>query len=192
MSSLRRILSSRANGALSRGPKTPLGKQHSSKNALTHGLTADTVILKTEPSENYEVLLGEHLDRFDPADGVEYGMIEEMAAASWRMRRAWAIETRIFDNQISPEPSIPDDLDKMAKAFAGPDGGPPNLALLHRYETRLHLMYQRSMHNMLLLRALGRHNEPNPISEHPMALPAPETPDSIQLAILPPVRLPEA
>jgi hypothetical protein len=191
MSSFRRIQSSRANGALSRGPKTPLGKQHSSQNAITHGLLADCVVLKNEPVENFQVLLGQHLDRFQPADGIELVMIEDMAAACWRMRRAWAIENRIFDNQVSPEPSIPDDLDKMAKVFAGPDGGPPALGLLHRYEARLHLMYQRSLHNMLLLQAVARNNEPNPISEHPIALPAPEIPDSLPLAILPPVTLPE-
>ena len=172
MSSIRRILSSRANGARSRGPKTPLGKQHSSQNALTHGLTADTVILKTEPTGTYQVLFGDHLDRFQPVGGVEFGMIEEMVAANWRMRRAWAIETRIFDNQVSTEPPVLDDLDKLAKSFTPPGGGPPNLALLHRYETRLHLMYQRSMHNILLLRALGTHMEPSPNSEHQAALPA--------------------
>jgi hypothetical protein len=46
----------------------------------------------------------------------------------------------------------------------------PELALLHRYETRLHMMYQRALHNILLLRTLvvpndGIPNEPSPISE---------------------------
>jgi hypothetical protein len=189
MSSLRRIKSSRANGALSHGPITPQGKQHSSQNAITHGLLADCIVLKNEPVENFQVLLGQHLDRFQPADGVELVMIEDMAAACWRMRRAWAIETRIFDNQVSPEP-VADNLDKMAKGFAGPEGGPPNLGLLHRYEARLHLMYQRSMHNILLLQTVSRDKEPNPISEQPIALPAPERLDMKALAALPPV-LPE-
>ncbi len=37
----------------------------------------------------------------------------------------------------------------------------PKLNLLHRYETRLHVMYQRSLHNLLVLRQLGVRNEPN-------------------------------
>jgi hypothetical protein len=41
----------------------------------------------------------------------------------------------------------------------------PELALLHRYETRLHMMYQRALHNILLLRTLAIPNEPSPISE---------------------------
>ena len=37
---------------------------------------------------------------------------------------------------------------------------------MHRYETRLHMLYQRALHNLLLLRATVP-NEPNPISEQP-------------------------
>jgi hypothetical protein len=37
---------------------------------------------------------------------------------------------------------------------------------MHRYQTRLHLNYQRTLYNMLLLRAATVPNEPSPISEH--------------------------
>src|SRR5205807_1210714 len=36
------------------------------------------------------------------------------------------------------------------------------LPLLHRYEARLHLMYQRALHNILLLRTVGTPNQPSP------------------------------
>jgi hypothetical protein len=51
----------------------------------------------------------------------------------------------------------------MADAFSGLADGPA-LALIHRYEARLHLMYQRALHNLLLLRIAAVPNEPNPIS----------------------------
>ena len=35
----------------------------------------------------------------------------------------------------------------------------PKLALLHRYEARLHLMYQRALRNLLLLRQMGDRRE---------------------------------
>jgi len=51
-----------------------------------------------------------------------------------------------------------------------------SLPLLHRYETRLHMLRQRALHNLLLLRSAVP-NEPSPDSEHfdpPLALPEPE------------------
>src|SRR5579871_4025355 len=96
MSSLRRILSSRANGALSRGPLTPEGKRRSSQNAIHHGLLSDCVVLPGESLDTFAEVLAQHVDRFAPADGVELGMIEEMAAAYWRLRRSWAIENALL------------------------------------------------------------------------------------------------
>jgi hypothetical protein len=104
MSSLRRIAASRANGALSRGPVTPTGKRASSQNAVRHGLLARCVVLEEESGDSFETLLQMHLDRLQPADGMEFGMIEEMASSYWRQRRAWAIETRMLQNRIAVNP----------------------------------------------------------------------------------------
>ena len=163
MSSLRRILSSRANGAKSRGPKTPAGKQVVARNAIRHGLLADCVVLGDESRESFQALLAQHLDRLAPADGVEFGMVEEMAAAYWRMRRAWAIETRLLDDAIDAQesPDSPDELGRITAAFSGLATS-PQLALLHRYETRLHLIYQRGLHNLLLLRVYQTNPVPFP------------------------------
>jgi len=188
MSSLRRILASRANGARARGPVTPQGKQRSSQNAIRHGLLARCIVMQNESRESFEAHLTQHVDRLQPADGVEFGMIEEMAAASWRMRRAWALETRMLDNAVAGGLAAgdlaagePDTIDRMAAAFTTLAASPA-LGLMHRYETRLHLIYQRSLHNLLLLRAVLP-NEPSPISEQlldvtPAAPPAESEPNS--------------
>ena len=184
MSTLRRILASRANGRRSLGPITPEGKRHSSINALTHGLLARIVLMQDESPEAFRQLLDDHLLRFRPVDGVEVGFVEEMTAAAWRLRRAWAMETRMLDNRVAEHPgSSADDaadsrLDCMAAVHSDPDAQ-HSIDLLARYETRLHMMYQRALHNLLLMRALDMPNEPNPISGHPVeesalpALPAP-------------------
>jgi hypothetical protein len=164
MSSLKRILSSRANGARSKGPLTAEGKRRSSQNAVTHGLLASQIVMRDESSEGFETVLEEHIRRLQPADGVEVGLVEEMVASHWRLRRAWAIETRLLENQAAVQTS-PDPLDRIANAFEDL-AAKPVLPLMHRYQTRLHLCYQRGLYNMLLLRAATVPNEPSPISEH--------------------------
>ena len=142
-SSLSRIRSSRSNGARSRGPKTIAGKQRSSRNALRHGLLAKQVVLANEATANFDWMIDEHIRRFGPADGVELGMIEEMAAAFWRLRRAWAIETSLMDQGVEAAQSR-GEVARIAAAFSSLADS-PQLALLHRYEARLHRMYQRSI-----------------------------------------------
>ncbi len=59
-SSRRKIVSARANGAKSRAPVTAAGKEAFSPNALSHGLTARTVILFTESTEEYDAQFNAH------------------------------------------------------------------------------------------------------------------------------------
>ena len=92
MSSIRRITASRANGRLSRGPVSAEGRRRSSQNALRHGLLAKCIVLPAENEEAFHRLFQSFLDRFGPVDGFEAGLIEEMAASYWRLRRAWAVE----------------------------------------------------------------------------------------------------
>jgi hypothetical protein len=165
MSSLRRVQSSKSNGALSKGPSTPAGKLRSSQNAVTHGLCATCLVLDDESREHFLTLLQQHVDRFRPADAVEHGMIEEMTAACWRQRRAWSIETRMFNTHMARSKDG-DALDRMAGAF-DIMAAAPSLSLLQRYETRQHLMYQRALRTFIMLRGVKIPNDPSPISEHP-------------------------
>jgi hypothetical protein len=158
MSTIKRIQSSRANGARSKGPATPEGKRRSSKNATRHGLLANSIVMEGESRASFDALLAQHVERFQPADGVEFGFIEEMVAAHWRQRRAWAIETRILENRVK-EKQAGDEIDRMAAAFTDL-AATPGLGLIHRYETRLHCSSQRGLHNFLLVRT-AIPNEPS-------------------------------
>jgi len=169
MRSLRRIDSSRANGARSRGPITPEGKERSSANALRHGLLAKCVVLENESSECFDELVTQHKERFAPADGVEFAMVEEMVAANWRMRRAWAIENRLMEKAIRNQPPG-DEAARIAAAFSDLAAS-PELNLLHRYEARLHRIYQRALENLLVLGEPELPNQPDPISEQSAPLP---------------------
>jgi hypothetical protein len=186
MPSLKLILAARANGARSRGPATPEGKRRSSQNAITHGLLSRSVVMENESRSAFDELARQHVDRFQPADAVELGLIEEMATARWRMGRVCAMETRLLENSVAAQPEG-DELTRMAAAFAEL-AKHPGLALMHRYETRLHCIYQRAFQNLLVLRNTvpvdptitldmpDIPNEPNPISEHPAELSPPDEP----------------
>jgi hypothetical protein len=176
MSSLRRVQSSKANGALSKGPSTPAGKLRSSQNATTHGLCATCLVLDDESRPHFLTLLQQHVDRFRPGDEVEHGMIEEMTAACWRQRRAWSIETRMFNTHMARSKDG-DALDRMVDAF-DIMAAAPSLSLLQRYETRQHLMYQRALRTFIMLRGVKIPNDPSPISEHSPPAPAPPPPPS--------------
>jgi hypothetical protein len=173
MSSLRRITSSRANGRRSKGPVTDSGKLRSSENSLRHGLLARCLVLDDESPEAFQSVLAHHIERIQPVDSLELGLVEEMVAAWWRGRRSWAIETEMLCAAGRDPASPPTPVSRMATAFKDLAGSPA-LPLMHRYETRLHMIYQRAFHNLLLLRA-AIPNDPSPISEHPL-LPAPPLP----------------
>ena len=164
MSSLRRVQSSKSNGALSKGPSTPAGKRNSSLNAIRHGLCAKCIVVDGESRENFLILLQQNVDSFRPAGEVEFGMIEEMCAAYWRQRRAWSLETGMFNKQMALQPDA-GMMDQMVVAF-DTLAASHSLSLLHRYETRLHLMYQRALRTLIMLRPADMPNDPSPISEH--------------------------
>ena len=96
----KQIDAARANGARSRGPKTPEGKAISSQNALKHGLLAQAVLVGSESPKGFDAHVDLHMDRFCPRDGLERELIEEMATSSWRMRRAWAMESRMMNDAL--------------------------------------------------------------------------------------------
>ena len=97
MATQAQIDAARANGARSRGPLTEEGKAKSSQNAFRHGAFAATVVLASESKEEFEILTGEFIQTFQPANTIEMKLVESMAAATWREQRVRQMEKELLD-----------------------------------------------------------------------------------------------
>lgn len=152
MSIDQRSQTSAANGRLSKGPITPAGKRRSSLNSIRHGLLARCLVLEDESPEAFKLLHAYHIQRLQPVDGVEIAIVEEMTASMWRLRRSWAIETHMLDSASAAPQAPTEPLARITAAFTS-RAESVALPLAHRYETRLHMIYQRALRNLLLLRS---------------------------------------
>ena len=96
MTSFRQIEANRRNALNSTGPKSELGKQRSRRNALRHGLTAETVVQCLEDEQDYKQFELSVTADFDARTAVERELVLRLAGLLWRLRRATAIETGLL------------------------------------------------------------------------------------------------
>ena len=178
-SSPRKLESARINGAKSHGPVTDAGRQTVARNAIKHGLAAQTVVLDNESAAEYEAILQCYLDRFEPQCIIELDLVHQLAAASWRVTRSAGVESGLLNKKMQEQKNylqrerrgLPEN-QRIAIAFAALSDRSPSLALLNRYQARFHHEYQRTLKSLLQIQAARLSNKaklpnkPNPISEH--------------------------
>jgi hypothetical protein len=96
MTSYRQIEANRRNALNSTGPRTEAGKQLSRRNAVRHGLTAETVIGRLEDAEDYRQFEAAVIADYDARSAVERELVLRLASVLWRLRRATTMETGLF------------------------------------------------------------------------------------------------
>ena len=96
MTSLKQIEANRRNALNSTGPKTQAGKEQSRRNAVRHGLTAETVVDVLEHPEDYKAFEIAVASDFDVQTAVERELVLRLASLLWRLRRATAIDTGLL------------------------------------------------------------------------------------------------
>jgi hypothetical protein len=99
VTSFRQIEANRRNAFKSTGPTTTAGKQRSRRNAVRHGLTAETVITTLEDEEDYRAFELSVTSGFDAPTAVERELVLRLASLLWRLRRATAIDTGLLQLQ---------------------------------------------------------------------------------------------
>ncbi len=94
------IEASRANGAKSRGPITPEGKNRSSRNATRHGLLSNAILFKDEHDEPFRQHMESFRAEFNPQGSVETALVEKMAIARWRQISVWSLESAVISSTV--------------------------------------------------------------------------------------------
>jgi hypothetical protein len=156
----------------STGPTTPAGKNRSRRNAIRHGLSAETVVTAIEDIEYYQDFEKAVIADYDARTIVERDLVLRVASLLWRLRRATAIETGLLQtnaefllekNQMSQLPFIGEGLasrsqscsqDEISRCFsrlANSDGNA--LAGARRYEAAL---WRQLRQTIFTLRILSR------------------------------------
>src|SRR4051812_5731071 len=99
MTTYKQIEANRRNARRSTGPTTEEGKLRSRRNAVRHGLTAETVIGAFEDAEDYRAFEAAVTADYDAQSAVERELVLRLASLLWRIRRATTIETGLFEIQ---------------------------------------------------------------------------------------------
>jgi hypothetical protein len=86
------IEANRRNAQQSTGPRSEIGKQKSSLNALRHGLTARVVVLPTEDLAAYQRFSAEFLADLAPETFAERQCAQTVIDTQWRLNRVRALE----------------------------------------------------------------------------------------------------
>jgi hypothetical protein len=100
MATALQIAANRRNAQRSTGPRTTEGRAAVRLNAVTHGLTAKSVLLRHETAPDYHEIRAALIEDYAPATSQELMLVDQVAAGYWRTIRARRFETAMFDNQL--------------------------------------------------------------------------------------------
>jgi hypothetical protein len=96
MTSIKQFKANRANATKSSGPKTAAGKNRSRMNALSHGLTAATLVIAGEHPDDFDSLRAALGEQFEPRSTLAAELVERLAATLWRLRRVPLSEAAVL------------------------------------------------------------------------------------------------
>src|SRR5262249_37569494 len=97
MTSYRQIEAKKRNEVKGTGPGSEGGKEISRRNAMRHGLTAETVISTLEDAEDYKDFEAAIIADYEAQSAVERELVLRLASILWRLRRATTMETGLFE-----------------------------------------------------------------------------------------------
>jgi hypothetical protein len=136
-----RAAANRANSLLSTGPRTAAGKQTSSRNAVTHGLTSRSPVLATEDPAAYQLHCRQFLAEYQPATPTETQLTQQLADTAWRLNHVPRLEAALLDRAANPP------TEQAAISFDVVDAHRA-LATLGMHSQRLSRQFEKSLHQL--------------------------------------------
>ena len=130
--------------AIKGGVKTDQGKAVSSKNALTHGVLAQQVLVGEQ--DHYSGLVAMLMEDYEPRTVIQKVLVERMALIVVQLNRLNWASNEFWQSCLEPELRGPDPLaafgvGKLISPGYEPKISPDKiehlLSLYHRYQTRL-------------------------------------------------------
>ncbi len=100
MSSARKIAANRQNSKKSAGPKSAQGRSVARRNALKHGLTAETLVVEGEDAQAFRLMADKHLAVFRPRNDVDLEFARTFSLAAWRRQRCVSTEAAMVNRYI--------------------------------------------------------------------------------------------
>jgi hypothetical protein len=97
MTTQRQIEANRENAKKSTGPASADGKQRSSKNAMTHGILSQQILVHGEDPDEFDTFRKDLADDLSPVGPVEELLVDQMVSCMWRYRRLLRVETGLFE-----------------------------------------------------------------------------------------------
>ena len=101
----KKLAANRNNAKQSTGPRTEEGKRRSRRNAVKHGILSSVLVIKegdgTEDAEEFDHLFAELQGDLAPVGALENMMVESIAIAYWRARRALQAENGLVRRRFA-------------------------------------------------------------------------------------------
>ena len=101
MVSAKQILANKNNARRSTGPKTKLGKDKVSMNAIKLGIYAEHHVMVGEDTEQYKGYVDFMLKTFEVFDAISGIIIQQIISIGWRLQRIPQIECGVFGIEMS-------------------------------------------------------------------------------------------
>ena len=174
MATDKQIAANRLNAQKSTGPKTPEGRAAVRLNGVTHGLTAETIVLKGESESDFKNLFDSLEVEHAPATPTEEALVVQLAMATWRLRRLYHSEAGFYTYQMKSLADLDKNLnlDDAARLGRVTNWSSKTVDTFHRQEGRLERSFYRALHELQRLRKARESNlalVSQPAQEDPVA-----------------------